>query len=115
MKWIVLFFCLLLPIASAENGLILYTGQEKKPAPAAPVIQSCSKQDLYVIAWTIHVPDERHKAMLKWFDENTCNSQDYTTIWNALPELAGTSDSALLRAKIIKGYEKALKGEASGK
>ena len=97
MKWIVLFFCLLLPIASAEKRT------------------SCQKEELYSIAWTMHVPDERHRAMLKWFDNSTCSSQDYTTIWNALPELAGTSDSALLRAKVIKGYEKALKKEASGK
>jgi hypothetical protein len=97
MKWIVLFFCLLLPIASAEKRT------------------SCQKEELYALAWTIHAPDERHRAMLKWLDENTCSSENYTAIWNSLSELAGSADSALLRAKVIKGYEKALKGEASGK
>ena len=97
MKWIVLFFCLLLPIASAEKRT------------------SCQKEELYALAWTIHAPDERHKAMLRWLNENKCSSESYTAIWNSLPELAGSADSALLRAKVIQGYEKAIKEETSGK
>ena len=97
MKWIVLFFCLLLPIASAEKRT------------------SCQKEELYALAWTIHAPDERHKAILRWLNENKCSSESYTAIWNSLPELAGSADSALLRAKVIQGYEKAIKEEASGK
>jgi hypothetical protein len=97
MKWFVLFLCLLLSGASAEKRT------------------SCQKQELYALAWTIHVPDERHKAMMRWLNENKCSSDEYTAIWNSLSELAGSSDSALLRSKVIQGYEKAIKEEASGK
>ena len=97
MRWFVLFLCLLLSGASAEKRT------------------SCQKQELYAIAWSIHTPDERHKALLQWFDDNSCSSQEYIDIWNVLPELAGSSDSAVLRAKVMKGYDKALKGETSGK
>ena len=97
MKWFILVFCLLLSGASAEKRV------------------GCQKEELYALAWTIHAPDERHKAMLRWLNENKCSSESYTAIWNSLPELAGSADSALLRAKIIQGYEKAIKEETSGK
>jgi hypothetical protein len=54
---------------------------------------------------------ERRMAMLNWLDKNVCNTQNYTDIWNSLSEWAGTSDNALLRAKVIQGYEQALKRE----
>jgi len=97
MRWFVLFLCLMLSGASAEKRA------------------SCQKEELYALAWTVHAPDERHKAMLRWLNENKCSSESYIAIWNSLPELAGSADSALLRAKVIQGYEKVLKEETSGK
>ena len=79
----------------------------EKPKP----VQSCSVYDLYVMAWTIHDPMERRIAMLDWLDKNVCSTQNYTDIWNSLSEWAGASDNALLRAKVIQGYEQALKRE----
>jgi hypothetical protein len=67
--------------------------------------------DLYVMAWTIHDPMERRIAMLDWLDKNVCSTQNYSDIWNSLGEWSGASDNALLRAKVIQGYEKALKRE----
>jgi len=100
---LLIFLVLLLPVALAQDRLILSTEQPpplpKKPPKAMP---SCAVQDLYVIGWTVHDPAERHKAMLDWLDKTSCSSDDYVLIWNALPEWAGTSDSPLLRAKIIE-------------
>jgi hypothetical protein len=96
-------FCFLMLVtgSSAQDKLILSTEPPlpKKPPKAMP---SCAVQDLYVIGWTMHDPAERHKAMLDWLDKTSCSSDDYVIIWNALPEWAGTSDSPLLRAKIIE-------------
>jgi hypothetical protein len=50
----------------------------------------------------MHNPAERHKAMLEWLDKSKCSADDYVIIWNALPEWAGTSDSPVLRAKIME-------------
>jgi hypothetical protein len=70
----------------------------KKQAPKS----SCAVQELYVIAWSTHDPIERHKAMLGWLDKSKCSVDDYTLIWNNLPEWAGTSDSPALRGKIME-------------
>ena len=97
-------FCFLMLItgSAAQDKLILSTEPPpplpKKPPKAMP---SCAVQELYVIGWTMHDPVERHKAMLEWLDKTSCGSDDYVLIWNALPEWAGTSDSPLLRAKIM--------------
>jgi hypothetical protein len=100
---LLIFLVLLLPVALAQDRLILSTEPPpplpKKPPKAMP---SCAVQELYVIGWTVHDPAERHKAMLAWLDKTSCGSDDYVTIWNGLPEWAGTSDSPLLRAKIIE-------------
>ena len=40
--------------------------------------------------------------MLAWLDKSKCSVDDYTLIWNALPEWAGTADSPALRAKIME-------------
>jgi len=40
--------------------------------------------------------------MLAWLDKSQCSADDYVRIWNALPEWAGTSDSPVLRAKIME-------------
>ena len=69
---------------------------------ASPKQSSCAVQELYVIGLTTHDPAERHKAMLAWLDKNQCSAGDYVRIWNALPEWAGTSDSPVLRAKIME-------------
>jgi len=50
----------------------------------------------------MHDPAERHKAMLTWLDRTKCSGDDYVLIWNSLPEWAGTSDSPMLRAKIME-------------
>ena len=92
-------FLMLVTVSAAQDKLILSTEPPKKPErPKA----GCAVQELYVIGWTMHDPVERHKAMLDWLDKTSCGSDDYVLIWNALPEWAGTSDSPLLRAKIME-------------
>ena len=93
-------FCFLMLItgSAAQDKLILST----PPLPKKPPKVGCAVQDLYVIGWTTHDPAERHKAILDWLDKSKCSGDDYVTIWNALPEWAGTSDSPLLRAKIME-------------
>lgn len=93
-------FCFLMLItgSAAQDKLILSTEQPKKP----PKQTGCAVQELYVIGLTMHDPAERHKAMLDWLDKTKCSGDDYVTIWNALPEWAGTSDGPLLRAKIME-------------
>ena len=96
---------MLVTVSIAQEKLILSSGPPlpKKP-PKEP--SSCPLQELYVIGFTMHDPAERHKAMLAWLDESACSSDDYVNIWNALPEWAGTSDSPLLRAKIVEKVRK---------
>ena len=93
-------FVLLMSVALAGDRLILST--EPPPPKKPPKQPSCAVQDLYAIGWIVHDPAERHKAMLAWLDKSKCSVDDYTLIWNNLPEWAGTSDSPLLRAKIIE-------------
>jgi len=69
---------------------------------ASPKQPSCAVQELYVIGLTTHDPAARHKAMLEWLDKSQCSASDYVRIWNALAEWAGTSDSPVLRAKIME-------------
>lgn len=94
-------FVLLMSVASAQDKLILSTEPPPLPKPK-PKQTGCAIQDLYVIGWTVHDPAERHKAMMEWLDKTKCSPEDYVLIWNALPEWAGTSDSPLLRAKIME-------------
>jgi hypothetical protein len=92
-------FLALVTVSVAQDKLILSAEPPKKPKPQPP---KCAVQELYAIAWSTHNPAERHKAMLEWLDKSVCSSDDYVIIWNALPEWAGTSDSPLLRAKIME-------------
>jgi hypothetical protein len=94
-------FCFLMLItgSSAQDKLILSTESLPKPKPKQV---GCAVQELYVIGLTTHDPAERHKAMLVWLDRTKCSADDYVTIWNALPEWAGTSDSPALRAKVME-------------
>jgi hypothetical protein len=102
---LLIFLGLLLSVASAQDRLIL--SAEPPPKKILPPKQAaCAVQELYVIGWTAHDPAARHKAMLAWLDEAACGADDWVTIWNALPEWAGTSDSPLLRAKIIEKARK---------
>lgn len=110
MRLFLLIFLMLVTVSAAENRLILSATPPEKIEKPKPV-QGCSIQDLYVIAWTIHDPMERRIAMLDWLDKNVCSTQNYADIWNSLSEWSGASDNALLRAKVIQGYEKALKRE----
>lgn len=96
-----LFFGLLLSVALAGDRLIL-SAEPPPKKPEKPKQTSCAVQELYVIGLTTHDPAERHKAMLDWLDKSACSANDYVTIWNALPEWAGTSDSPALRAKIME-------------
>lgn len=98
-----IFFALLLSVASAGDKLILSNGPPPLPKPSpSPKQVGCAVQELYVIGWTTHDPAERHSAMLDWLDRTKCSADDYVLIWNSLPEWAGTSDSPLLRAKIME-------------
>ena len=110
MRLFLLIFLMLLTVSAAEDKLILSASPPEKLEKPKPV-QGCSIQDLYVVAWTIHDPMERRVAMLDWLDKNVCSTQNYADIWNSLSEWSGASDNALLRAKVIQGYEKALKRE----
>jgi len=95
----VILFLALVTVSVAQDKLILNAQPPPKPKPKQT---SCAVQELYAIAWSTHDPAERHKAMLEWLDKSVCSSADYVIIWNALPEWAGTSDSPLLRAKIME-------------
>ena len=100
MRWAVLLLALV-TVSVAQDRLILSTEplpkKQEKPKQAG-----CPLQELYVIGWATHDPAERHKAMLEWLDRTKCSADDYVLIWNALPEWAGTSDSPMLRAKIME-------------
>jgi len=101
MRLFLLIFLMLVTVSAAEDRLILSaTPPEKIEKPKQ--VQSCAVQQLYAIAWSTHDPMERHKAMLAWLDKTSCSADDYVNIWNALPEWAGTSDSPILRAKIME-------------
>jgi hypothetical protein len=89
---------MLVTISAAQDKLILSTEPPKRPEKS----KQCAVQELYVIGLTTHDPAERHKAMLAWLDKTKCSVDDYTLIWNTLPEWAGTSDSPVLRAKIME-------------
>ena len=102
---VLLFFGLLLSVASAGESLIL-SNEPPTKKQERPRQTSCAVQELYVIGFTTHDPADRHKAILEWLDKSVCSSDDYVNIWNALPEWAGTSDSPLLRAKIIEKARK---------
>jgi hypothetical protein len=101
MRFFLFCFLMLVTVSSAQDKLILST--EPPPLPKKPTKQTgCAVQELYVIGLTMHDPAERHKAMLEWLDKTKCSVDDYVLIWNALPEWAGTSDSPVLRAKIME-------------
>jgi hypothetical protein len=90
-------FLALVTVSVAQDKLIL------SAAPPSKAKQTgCAVQELYAIAWSTHDPAERHKAMLAWLDKSKCSGDDYVLIWNALPEWAGTSDSPVLRAKVME-------------
>ena len=90
-------FLALVTVSVAQDKLIL------SAAPPSKAKQTgCAVQELYIIGLTTHDPAERHKAMLGWLDRTKCSADDYVLIWNALPEWAGTSDSPMLRAKIME-------------
>ena len=100
----VILFLALVTVSVAQDKLILSTEPLppiRKP-PKPPKQPSCAVQELYAIAWSTHDPAERHKAMLAWLDKSACSADDYTAIWNALSEWAGTADSPALRAKIME-------------
>jgi hypothetical protein len=99
MRWAILLLALV-TVSVAQDRLILSTPPPPKPPPKEP--SRCQVQELYVIGWAMHEPAERHKAMLDWLDKSKCSADDYVLIWNALPEWAGTSDSPMLRAKIME-------------
>jgi len=93
-------FLMLVTVSSAQDKLMLSTEPPKRPEKSKQT--SCAVQELYIIGLTTHDPADRHKAMLAWLDKTKCSVDDYTFIWNALPEWAGTSDSPALRAKIME-------------
>jgi len=90
MRWLIFLLLLGLVGAIAKNG--------------------CHVREFYGIGYTTHNPIERHTEMLAWLERNAsyCKTDDYVTIWNNLPNWAGTSDTAQLRNAVIKGYADAL-------
>jgi hypothetical protein len=96
-----LLLLLLVTVSLAQDRLILSTTPPPLPKKS-PKQSSCEVQELYVIGLITHDPAERHKAMLTWIDKSKCSADDYVTIWNSLAEWAGTSDSPMLRAKIME-------------
>ena len=96
----VILFLALVTVSVAQDKLIL--NAQPPPIRKPPKQPSCAVQELYIIGLTMHNPTERHKAMLEWLDRTNCSADDYVLIWNALPEWAGTSDSPMLRAKIME-------------
>jgi hypothetical protein len=101
MRWAVLLLALV-TISVAQDKLILSTEPPPPKKREKPKQAGCAVQELYVIGWATHDPAERHKAMLEWLDRSKCSADDYVLIWNALPEWAGTSDSPVLRAKVME-------------
>ena len=101
MRWAVLLL-VLVTVSVAQDKLILSNTPPPLTSLKPPPKSSCAVQELYVIAWSTHDPIERHKAMLAWLDKSKCSVDDYTLIWNNLPEWAGTSDSPALRGKIME-------------
>jgi hypothetical protein len=97
MRWAALLM-VLVTVSLAQDNLIL----SNAPLPMPKKKANCAVQELYVIGLTTHDPAERHKAMLEWLDKSQCSAEDYVRIWNALAEWAGTSDSPILRAKIME-------------
>jgi hypothetical protein len=97
MRWAALLM-VLVTVSLAQDKLIL----SNAPLPMPKKKSSCAVQELYIIGLTTHDPAERHKAMLEWLDKSQCSAEDYVRIWNALAEWAGTSDSPILRAKIME-------------
>ena len=102
MRLLILCFLMLLTTSSAEDKLILSTEPPLPKKQDKPKQAGCAVQELYVIGLTMHDPAERHKAMLGWLDKTKCSGDDYVLIWNAMPEWAGTSDSPVLRAKVME-------------
>jgi hypothetical protein len=96
----VILFLALVTVSVAQDKLIL--NAQPPPIRKPPKQPSCAVQELYVIGLTTHDPAERHRAMLAWLDRTKCSGDDYVLIWNALPEWAGTSDSPVLRAKVME-------------
>jgi hypothetical protein len=101
MRLFILCFLMLLTTSSAEDKLIL-SAETPLPKKQEKTNPGCAVQELYVIGLTVHDPAERHKAMLAWLDRTKCSVDDYVIIWNSLPEWAGTSDSPVLRAKVME-------------
>jgi hypothetical protein len=101
MRLLILCFLMLLTTSSAEDKLIL-SAEPPLPNKQEKTKPGCAVQELYVIGLTVHDPAERHKAMLAWLDRTKCSVDDYVIIWNSLPEWAGTSDSPVLRAKVME-------------
>jgi len=101
MRLFILCFLMLLTTSSAEDKLIL-SAEPPLPKKQEKTKPGCAVQELYVIGLTVHDPAERHKAMLAWLDRTKCSVDDYVIIWNSLPEWAGTSDSPVLRAKVME-------------
>ena len=98
-----LFLLLMLVTVSAAQDKLILSTEPPPPLPKPkPRQTSCAIQELYAIAWSTHDPAERHKVMLTWLDKSKCSVDDYTLIWNNLPEWAGTSDSPALSAKIME-------------
>ena len=68
----------------------------------------CNVHEFYLIASTLHDPNERHKKLMQWLNiqGDKCSKENLIVIWNNLAMWAGTADNEIIRAQIIYLFEK---------
>ena len=90
MRWVVIALLAACLLVSADNG--------------------CNVFEFQKIGYTLHDPTERHARLIKWLAEQglRCSKEQLVTIWNSLPDWAGTADSAELRQRVVDLYSSKL-------
>jgi hypothetical protein len=88
MKWLLIVICTAALIVSAQT--------------------KCNVNEFYLLATTLHDPNERHKKLMQWLNiqDSKCSKENLIVIWNNLPMWAGTADNEIIRAQIIYLFEK---------
>jgi len=88
MKWLLIVICTAALIVSAQT--------------------KCNINEFYLLATTLHDPNERHKKLMQWLNiqGSKCSKENLIVIWNNLPMWAGTADNEIIRAQIIYLFER---------